>query len=105
MFKTIPNNLKDANIILSGELKSICPITEEQDTYQFSINYVPKELLIEVISFREYLEGFEHFQLYSEDIFQTISDIIIKIVDPLELEVSLVDNSPGVRIEVKTKCV
>ena len=101
MIKTLPNNLRNAEIVLwYDKLQSICPETHEIDTYTLHIKYTPKDLLLEIISFRKYLEEWKHFEAYSETIFQKIEDKIIKTIDPTDLEIRLIDNSEGIQFQV-----
>ncbi len=90
-------------IKLSGEIRSKCPTTRETDYNKFMIEYVPRDKIIEVVMFREYLT-----QLYEQEITtEEVVNLLNKIVDdcnPFSKEVVVVDDSLGVKVEV-IKCL
>lgn len=102
--KTIPIDFDDGICTLKGEIRSKCPITEQDDYYQFTITYTPKDKIIEIYSLKDFIKQYESLKMFQEEI--TI-DLYDKLTITLNCPVKVVleDNSPGIQLKTELKNV
>jgi len=74
------------------DLRSMCPISHTQDSYQITLDYVPNRLLIETNSFEEYLLKYEKKEILQEELSNTIMLDVILMISPKWLKVELKRN-------------
>lgn len=75
------------------ELTAVCPVTRLPDFYNMKIEYEPDEKLIELKSFKLYLNSFRDVEILHEEITNEILDRIITTINPrwakIEMSVSI----------------
>lgn len=69
------------------EFTSLCPKTGQPDFAKIFINYIADKKMIESKSLKMYLFSFRNHGDFHEDCVQTICDDIVKLIDPLYVEV------------------
>ena len=69
------------------EFTSLCPITGQPDFATIYISYVPCEKMVESKSLKLYLFGFRNRGDFHEDCVNIIMNDLIKVLDPLYIEV------------------
>jgi 7-cyano-7-deazaguanine reductase len=72
----------------------------EPDDYSFMVEYEPTGKCIEIMSFKEYLDGFKEIQAFAEDIYNKIFYDIVTLVEPKSLTINLEDKSDGMQIGI-----
>ena len=89
-------------INLNGSMIWVCPVTEERDYYNYQINYVPRDKVVEVVWLREELEKIGNNDEYitAEDLAKFLKGIM-DMIDPYSVEVTVWDDSMGIQLEVK----
>ena len=89
-------------IKLNGAMMGVCPVTEERDYYNYQINYVPRDKVVEVVWLREELEKIGNNDEYitAEDLAKFLKGIM-DMIDPYSVEVTVWDDSMGIQLEVK----
>lgn len=79
----------------TDELTSVCPVTGLPDFYHLLVSYLPKELLVELKSFKFYLMQFRDVGILHEDLAQKILKDFVAIVKPEWCVVDLTAASRG----------
>jgi NADPH-dependent 7-cyano-7-deazaguanine reductase QueF len=87
-------------IKLSGSVQSKCPITGENDYYNWIIEYIPRNKIIEVVALGKYLKSLSKNDKTCEDMVNDLNRIMCEI-NPYKLTVEVIDESEGIKIEVK----
>jgi 7-cyano-7-deazaguanine reductase len=66
---------------------SLCPVTGQPDWAEMTVNYLPRERLVESKSLKEYLGSFRMHGDFHEDVCRIICDDLVQLLDPRYLEV------------------
>ncbi len=69
------------------EFTSLCPKTGQPDFAKLFINYIADKKMIESKSLKLYLFSFRNHGDFHEDCVQTICDDMVKLINPLYIEV------------------
>jgi 7-cyano-7-deazaguanine reductase len=69
------------------EFTALCPITGQPDFATIYISYIPNLRLVESKSLKLYLFSFRNHGSFHEDCINTIMKELVKILDPLYIEV------------------
>lgn len=91
---------KQMKVVLSGQLQCKCPVNGETDYYTWTIQYTPRDKIIEVLAFKKLLEEMECEGLTCEKFANKLNDVVLG-VNPFQKNIRVVDNSLGVKIEVE----
>jgi len=67
--------------------RSLCPVTGQPDTAAIEIIYVPKTLMVESKSLKEYLQSFSNSGEFHEDVINRIANDLVDLLDPAYLRV------------------
>ena len=86
-------------IKISGQVKSICPVSHEVDYHYFEIHHIPRNKLIEVLKLKEIFNKWDELEFTSEEWVNRIYSLLHDL-NPIKLNVKVVDNSLGFRVEV-----
>lgn len=81
------------------EFTCVCPRSGFPDFATIKIRYVPDQWCVELKSLKLYMNGFRDKKVFHEDVTNGIMDDLIKLLDPLEMEVI---GDFGVRGNIKT---
>ena len=79
----------------TNELTALCPITGQPDFYELTLNYRPKESLIESKSLKLYLWSFRDRGIFAEDLAATLLKDLVAACDPDEMTVDLTQQVRG----------
>lgn len=77
------------------EFASRCPITDQPDFASIHISYIPKKYMVESKSLKLYLFSFQQHGDFHEKCIDLIKSDLVKLLDPLYLEVYGDFNSRG----------
>lgn len=69
------------------EFTCVCPRSGFPDFATIYIKYVPAERCIELKSLKLYINGFRHRKVFHEDVVNIILDDLLKLIDPVRIEV------------------
>lgn len=69
------------------EFTCMCPKTGFPDFATIYIKYVPDQWCVELKSLKLYINKYRDMGVFHEDVVNIITDDIVKLIDPLELEV------------------
>lgn len=73
----------------TDELTALCPKTALPDFYHLEIEYIPKNLLIELKSLKLYLTGYRNIGIFYEHLAMKIFEDIRKKIEPKWLRITL----------------
>ena len=96
--EVIPNNFPEAdfpNRFETSELSALCPFTSHPDFYTLIITYKPDKLLIELKSFKLYIEKFRNLRTTHETLLNIIFEDFKSLLSPKFLRVELQVNIRG----------
>ena len=96
--EVIPNNFPEAdfpNRFETSELSALCPFTSHPDFYTLIITYKPDKLLIELKSFKLYIEKFRNLRTTHETLLNIIFEDFKSLLSPKSLRVELRVNIRG----------
>ena len=88
----IENKYKHANYISKHEfpeLTAVCPVTILPDFYDMHLNYIPDEYLVELKSFKLYLNTFRDREILHEEITNEILEKFISVVKPRSIKIEM----------------
>ncbi len=71
------------------ELTAVCPVTRLPDFYDMTVEYEPDEKLIELKSFKMYLNSFRDKEIIHEEIINEIFEKLIHTLKPRWLKIIL----------------
>ena len=83
--ETLENKNRDAKYLCTHEfpeLTAMCPVTRLPDFYKMKIEYEPDERLVELKSFKLYLNSFREQEILHEEITNEILNRLIRSVSP-----------------------
>ena len=86
----------------TDELTSVCPVTGLPDFYHLIISYIPRDLLVELKSFKFYLMQFRDIGILHEDLAQKILQDFVAVVKP---ETCIVDLTAAPRGGINTHVI
>ena len=69
------------------EFTCLCPKTGFPDFATIHIKYVPDQWCVELKSLKLYINKYRDMGVYHEDVVNVITDDLVKLLDPRELEV------------------
>lgn len=96
--ETIPNAFKDRDYevnIRFPEFTCLCPRTSQPDFAEMVITYVPDKLIVELKSFKLYLNSYRDRGIFHEEAVNRIIDDFVKVVKPRRVEVTGTFNVRG----------
>jgi 7-cyano-7-deazaguanine reductase len=82
---TLENKHKESRYVCIHEfpeLTAVCPVTRLPDFYTIRIEYEPDDRLIELKSFKLYLNRFREKEILHEEITNVILDKLIRSISP-----------------------
>ena len=95
---TLENKNKDAQYVCKHEfpeLTAMCPVTRLPDFYRMKIEYEPDERLVELKSFKLYLNSFRDVEILHEEITNEILNRVIRAVNPRWAKIEMKVNIRG----------
>jgi 7-cyano-7-deazaguanine reductase len=98
VIQTLPNRFagRDYEVELADpEFTSICPLTGAPDFGTLTIRYVPRDQLLELKSFRDYLTGFRAREILQEEVVNEVLEEIVASAAPVRAQVEGVFNMRG----------
>ncbi len=90
--ETLENKYKQSKYLCIHEfpeLTAVCPVTQLPDFYDMKIIYEPDERLIELKSFKLYLNGFRDKEILHEEITNEILNRIVNAVNPRSAKIEM----------------
>lgn len=91
ILKTIPYRYPGSRItteLTTSEFTCLCPFSGLPDFARLSVKYVPGKKLIELKSLKYYLYAFRNVKIYNEHVVNKVSDDLVKVLEPLEMEIT-----------------
>jgi len=82
-------------IFETKELTAICPVTSQPDLYHATIDYRPKDKVVESKTLKLYLMRYRDVGIFGEDLAQRIMEDLMMRLDPERIEVTLVQQVRG----------
>lgn len=98
VLETFPNQHRNCDCevkIDCEEFTCVCPLTEQPDYAEISIEYMPDEVFIESKSLKLYLASYRNIGMFHEYVVKKICDDLVKVLKPRFIEVSGRFNSRG----------
>lgn len=77
------------------ELTAVCPVTRLPDFYVIKVEYEPDERLVELKSFKLYLNKFRDREILHEEITNEIVDQLIRSINPRWIKIEVKVNVRG----------
>jgi NADPH-dependent 7-cyano-7-deazaguanine reductase QueF len=77
----------------SRELTSKCPLADDTDFFNVSIQYVPGKFILEALSIQKYLRKFRDIKITAEELADTIFIDVSAKINPVELTITLNEES------------
>ena len=71
-----------------AEFTCLCPITHQPDFATIIINYIPDKKLVESKSLKLYITSFRNCGTFHEEVINTITNDLIKLLEPRYIEVT-----------------
>ena len=90
--ETLENNSKKSKYLCIHkfpELTAVCPVTRLPDFYDMKLVYHPDERLIELKSFKLYLNSFRDTEILHEEITNEIFNKIISAINPHSAKIEM----------------
>lgn len=95
---TLENKNKDSKYVCIHEfpeLTAVCPVTRLPDFYIMKIEYEPDERLIELKSFKLFLNSFRDVEILHEEITNEILNRLIRAINPRWARIEMKVNVRG----------
>ncbi len=95
---TFPNPHPDRDYVITfdaPEFTCLCPLTGQPDFAQFTIEYVPDELCVELKSLKLYLWSFRDKGHFHEDVTNRILDDLVAAIAPKHMLIEAEFNVRG----------
>lgn len=73
---------------IDPEFTSVCPWTGLPDFGELRIRYVPDRRLVELKSLKYYLHSYRNVGILQEHVVNAVLDDLVRLLDPLRLEVT-----------------
>ncbi len=83
--ETFPNHHPDRRYIVrleSDEFTCLCPATGQPDFANITVEYIPREKILESKSFKLYLWSYRNEGVFHEHVTNTILDDLVNALDP-----------------------
>jgi len=96
--ETLENNFPEADYPVefeTNELTALCPFTSHPDFYTLKIIYKPNKKIVELKSFKSYLEKFRNLKTTHETLLNIIFEDFKALLSPGYLRVELLVNVRG----------
>ncbi|MDH3732302.1 MAG: preQ(1) synthase [Gemmatimonadota bacterium] len=93
--EAIPASDTQRVILRATEFTSICPRTGQPDFGKVTIEYSPRELLIESRALKFYLWSFRDEGAFCEDLAARIADDIVFAIEPVWVRIDVQQNVRG----------
>ncbi len=96
--ETLDNKYKEAHYVCNHEfpeLTAVCPVTRLPDFYIMKLEYEPDERLIELKSFKLYLNSFRDKEILHEEITNEILNRLIRSINPRWAHIEMKVNVRG----------
>ena len=90
ILETFPYEYPGRKIIMehtTEEFTCLCPYSNLPDFARILIRYVPNKVCIELKSLKYYLFSYRQVKIFHEHVVNKIMEDLVKVLDPLELEV------------------
>jgi 7-cyano-7-deazaguanine reductase len=87
---TFPYQYSHRRIVMehvTPEFTCLCPFSGLPDFAKITIKYVPNKLCIELKSLKYYLLSYRQVKIFHEHVVNKILEDLVKVLDPIELEV------------------
>lgn len=87
---TFPYQYPHRRIVMehvTPEFTCLCPFSGLPDFAKITIKYVPNKLCIELKSLKYYLLSYRQVKIFHEHVVNKILEDLVKVLDPIELEV------------------
>ncbi|OGH55768.1 MAG: hypothetical protein A3G34_11370 [Candidatus Lindowbacteria bacterium RIFCSPLOWO2_12_FULL_62_27] len=88
-FDTLPNVHGISEVALRSAFSTICSVTDERFAGEVIVTYRPGALLIEYLSFGDFIRGFDEAETSSEALAREIFDTVKEIAQPTALRVEI----------------
>lgn len=101
---TLPlTTARELSITLTASLTCLCPVNGRQDRAGVTVTYTPSQTIVELTSFRDYLDSFaDGFGLH-EQIAAELHDTLTDALTPASLEIATVwAPVEGVDVTIRT---
>ena len=69
------------------EFTAICPFSDFPDFATIRLEYVPKELCVELKSLKLYINSFRNVKIFHEHVINVILEDFVRACDPLKVEI------------------
>jgi 7-cyano-7-deazaguanine reductase len=69
------------------EFNCVCPRSGFPDFATIHIKYVPHKMCVELKSLKLYINGFRDKKIFHEDVTNQILDVLVRLLDPWDIEV------------------
>jgi len=73
--------------MICPEFTCICPRSGFPDFATIYLKYIPNKKCVELKSFKLYINGFRNEKVFHEDVTNTILNDLVKLLDPMWIEV------------------
>lgn len=96
--ETLDNKYKDQKYVCIHEfpeLTAVCPVTRLPDFYVIKVEYEPDERLVELKSFKLYLNKFRDREILHEEITNEIVNQLIRSINPRWINIEVKVNVRG----------
>lgn len=87
---TFPYEYPHRQIVMEhtiSEFTCLCPFSGLPDFAKITIRYIPNKLCIELKSLKYYLLSYRQVKIFHEHVVNKILEDLVKVLDPIELEV------------------
>lgn len=104
--QVFPNPRPGANYIISittEEGTSLCPKTGQPDFWSLLVEYVPGDWVMEMKSFKLYIWSYRQECHFFEELTNLIFEDLVKVLEPIKLEVLCKFNARGGMKEVVSR--
>lgn len=88
-FDTLPNVHGITEIALRSTFSAICSVTDDRFSGEVIVTYRPGAVLIEYVSFGDYIKDFDEAETTTEAMAREIFDAIKETAQPLALRVEV----------------
>ena len=88
--EVVKNQYSDRGYLVKisvSEFTCVCPRTGQPDFAKIEINYIPKDLIVELKSLKLYLQGFRHIGIFHEAVTNKIVDDFRLACNPRSIDV------------------
>lgn len=72
---------------VAEEFTCVCPVTGQPDFARVTLRFVPDRLLVELKSYKFYLQGFREIGIFHENVVNKILDDFVAVCAPRSAEV------------------